>query len=169
MFINSCFSQKSVKYEYVISNCPIVSKPYLGMELEFSTNRVYENDSVFKESRLFTGSHEDYILFKKKDEIWYYKNKGKWNLFYNYKNKKGGRIRVSNVDYKLVFDKKIILRGITLHKIHLKSSKLIQTHQPYYYFDYEEGVLIMKTSLMKMLIRKDFFENPLSKQEEELL
>ncbi|PLK43915.1 hypothetical protein [Emticicia sp. TH156] len=61
----ACFSQKIEKYNYVIIDKIDAPKPYLGMELEFSTVRKYYNNNEFKESRLFTGSNDDFISFKK--------------------------------------------------------------------------------------------------------
>lgn len=112
-FHNS-FSQKAIKYNYGVNGKSIGNKtePFLGMEFEFSTVRQYYNNNEFKETRLFTGNNKDYILYKIINHIWYYKDKGQWKLFYDFNNKQGGKIRLSNQNYNIVFDKEVIIRVV---------------------------------------------------------
>ncbi|NRT13766.1 hypothetical protein HNP99_000091 [Flavobacterium sp. 28A] len=168
LFTSVIYSQNTIQYNYRINNNPYKSRPYVGMELEFSAQKKCLSEFEFSISRLFTGN-QNFIDFKQKDKVLYYKYKKKWILFYDFKTKKGGDICISGIKYHLSFKEEIKVRNISLDKIYLKPAKITQLHQPFYYFNEKEGVLAIKTSIGKMLIRDDFFKEPLSKEEEEIL
>ncbi len=162
------YSQNVINYNYVINNNPYKSKPYTGMEFEFTIQKKEISESEFGISKLFTGNKK-FTYFKKQNKILYYKSQKKWKLFYDFNTKRGGDILISGVKYHLIFNKKLNIRDFSLDRVYLKPSKLTQLHQFIYYFDENEGVLVMKTSNGKLLVRKDFFEVPLSEDEELLL
>ncbi|MDI6048518.1 hypothetical protein QLS31_01600 [Flavobacterium sp. XS2P24] len=168
LFNSIVYSQNTVQYNYIISNKPYKNKPYVGMELEFSAQKKCLSEFEFSISRLFTGN-QNFIDFKQKNQVLYYKNKKRWVLFYDFETKKGGDISISGIKYHLFFKEKIKIRNITLDKIYLKATTVTQLHQRYYYINKNEGVLAIKTSIGKMLIRDDFFKEPLSEEEEKLL
>jgi hypothetical protein len=167
--VNSCFSQKVINYNYVVNGKSINDKPYLGMELEFSTIRKYYSDSKFKESRLFTGSNKDFIFYNVQNLVWYYKSKNKWNLFFNCQNNQGGKIHLLGNDYQIVFDKEIIIRDIKIYKIVLQPINITITNRLTYFFDANEGVIILKTASGIILIRNDYFKYKLTESEINLL
>jgi hypothetical protein len=164
-----CFSQNVIKYNYVVNGVLDNSKPHLGMESEFSTIRKYYTDKKFKESRLFTGSNNDFIVYKILDQAWYYKSKNKWNLFFDCTTKQGGQIRLFGIDYKIVLKKEIIIRDKRIFKIYFQPINSSITHQPVYYFDSNEGIIIFKTASGIILIRNDYFRNQLTEDEINLL
>src|ERR1700761_7372504 len=131
------FSQNVIKYNYVVNGKSDSdrNKPFLGMEYEFSTIRKYYSQTEFKESRLFTGSNDSFIFYKIINQVWYYKTKNKWNLFFDYNRKQGGYIRLLGNNYKIKFEKEIIIRNKKLYKIVLRPTNVILAHNPAYLFD----------------------------------
>jgi len=143
--------------------------PILGMELEFATKREYYNDSLFSETRLFTGDNTKSILYKIENGIWYYKVKNKWNLFYDFNTKKGGYITRFKVKYKIQFKKVVSIRNEILHEIVLEPITVSQSHNLHYYFSPSKGVVMIKASSGIILLRKDSFGKPLTDDESESL
>lgn len=81
------YSQKIITYHYVLNEHNVATDsiaPLFGMEQEFTTARKYYSPFMFSETRLFTGDNRKSILYKIENGIWYYKQKNKWMLFYNY-------------------------------------------------------------------------------------
>ena len=165
------FSQKIVKYNYVVNGKSIDNrkKPFLGMESEFSTVRKYYNIAQFKESRLFTGSSKDFILYKVIDQVWYYKSNSKWKLFFDYRNGRGGKIHLSGYDCQITLEKEVTIRDKKLYKISLQPVNITISHKPVYFFDPNEGVIIVKVPSGIILTRDDYFKNQLSDDEISLL
>jgi hypothetical protein len=155
----SCFSQKVIRYNYVVNNKTPNDQPYMGMELEFSTVRKLYRDVKFKESRLFTGSNSDYIQYCIKNQTWYYKDKNKWKLFFDFENKQGGRINLLGNDYQIICEKEVLIRDKKLYKIILRPINVTIINQPIYFFDPKEGVVIFKSATGIVLIRNDVFNH----------
>ena len=130
---------------------------------------LYFGMSKFSESRLFTGDSNKSILFNIHGEIWYYKKKNKWNLFYNYNKMVGGVISLFGLNYQIKFKEVVKIRNLTLHKIILEPIGIIQTHKLEYYFNYLKGVVIIKTSGGNVLLRADSFEYSLTNDEIDIL
>ncbi len=171
LLFSFCTSHKEIKYNYLINGKSENDAPYLGMQYEFSTLRKYYNDKLFKESQLFTGSESEYSYFKIANHCWYYEMDNQWNLFFDCLNKKGGKIRLVGSDYyKIDFVKEIFLRNKNLYRIHLNPINFMINHQPTYYFDQNEGIVIISTSSGHVLIRTDYIRVPLTENEiEELI
>jgi hypothetical protein len=167
--VTTCFSQKLIRYNYVVNNRTSNDKPYLGMELEFSTARKFYDNAKFKESRLFTGSNNDYIHYCIKNQTWYYKDKNKWRLFVDFENKQGGEINLLGNDYKIVCEKEILIRDKKLYKVNLRPINVTIINQPTYFFDPKEGVVIFRSASGIVLIRKDYIFDHLTENEINLL
>lgn len=171
LFGKVVYSQKISTYSYVLNEhmASVDSVPLLGMELEFATKREYYNDSLFSETRLFTGSNAKSILFKIEKGIWYYKVKNKWNLFYDFNTKKGGYISLFKAKNKIQFRKVVSIRNEILHEIVLEPVSVSSSHKLHYYFSPSKGVVIIKASSGTILLRKDSFRKPLTDAESESL
>ncbi len=156
--------QKTIKFSYLVNGYSIADKkkPFIGMDLEFSTIRKYSHDNEFKESRLFTGSNDDYIFYKIINQVWYYRRNGKWVLFYDYKNKKGGVIELFKKTYVILFKKQIKIQNQRLHIISLKVGNGLSNHNPEYFFNPVDGVVLIRTPSGILLDRKDYLKKPLS-------
>lgn len=159
----SCSLQKEKFYYVLNDNLNLKEKKLVwGVDQEFYTERIYSNKETFSESRLFTGSNDKSILYKKEKGIWYYFNSNKkWNLFYNSDARTGGVIEISGKKYKILFKKELTIRHYKLHEIVLKSIDISQSHNSSYYFDVERGVILIKMGSV-VLLRTDSFENPLT-------
>lgn len=170
LFANCGFSQTKVTYSYLksenINHTETI--PFFGMEQEFNTVRTFQQDSVFRESRLFTGSEKLFITYKIEKNVWYYKDKNKWKLFYDYKSRLGGRIRVMDITYKISFIKEVNLRGNKIHEIQLNSS-VYQSHKLLYYFNPSKGVVLIKAGNGIFLLRSDYFHKELMDKEMDIL
>ncbi len=166
-----CYSQPVRKFEYIVNERPleIDHATYMGMELEFNTQRSYLGKNEFKETRLFTGDNNQYIHYKITNGKWYTKSRNDWVLFYNFKSNKGGKLCVLDGDRKVLSHKKLFIRNYALHKIALESNKSYSSHTPYYYFEPNKGVVIIRTSTGINLVRKDCFKIPLTEEEQAYL
>lgn len=164
------YSQKKVEFHYIMNEKinNLVEQPIWGVEQEFNTQRVYYSNFLFSETRLFTGDNRRNILFKTKNNVWYYKLGSKWKLFYDSKRKIGGSFSVFKVKYNINFKKEVNINGISLHKIVLEPLYITQSHKPEYYFNPSKGVLIVKAGSV-ILLRTDSFQNPLNDAEIGLL
>lgn len=171
LFGEVTYSQNICTYHYALNERIGTTDtiPLLGMELEFDTKRKFFNDSVFTETRLFTGSNAKSILFKIENGIWYYKVKNRWKLFYDFNTKKGGYILQLNGKNKVQFKKVVSIRNEILHEIILVPISVSLSHNPHYYFSPTKGVIIIKASSGTILLRKDSFETPLTYNESETL
>lgn len=165
------YAQKICTYHYVLNEriSSIDSVPLLGMESEFATKREYYNDSLFSETRLFTGRNAKSILFKIEKGIWCYKTKNNWNLFYDFNTKKGGYISLFKLKNKIQFKKVVIIRNEILHEIVLEPVSVSTSHKLHYYFSPSKGIVIIKTSSGTILLRKESFGKPLTDAESENL
>jgi len=169
LFSYNSFSQEIVNnYYYIINGKSEKDKPYFGMEFEFKTTRKYLNPKEFKESLLFSGNSKEFLYYKIVGNVWYLKYKCKWNLFFDFNNKQGGKIHEVRDDYKITLEKEIILRGRMIYKIKFQPIGFVLNHNPSYYFDPEEGVVIIQSSGI-FLIRKDYFSKELTENEINLL
>lgn len=175
LFIFSCslsYSQEAVTYHYVL-NERIISKDttaaLFGMEQEFTTVRKCYSPSTFSDTRLFTGDNRKSILYKIENGIWYYKQKNKWKLFYNYNKMIGGNILLFGLKYKIAFKSEVNIRNTTLHKILLEPLTVSQSHRLEYYFNPLKGVVIIQSSNGTILLRSDVFKSPLTDDEVNLL
>lgn len=165
------YSQNNVTYHYVLNKCltKTDSVPYLGIMHEFSSKRVYFNTSKFSETFLFTGSDTESILYKIEKEIWYYKEKKKWQLFYDFNMKKGGYFREGNDKLRIRFKKTVILRNVILHKIELEKIGVEYSHFTSYYFCTSKGVIVINGNNGNIYLRRDCFETPLTDEESDIL
>lgn len=171
LFGKEVHSQNMRTYVYILNEhvASVDSSPILGMELEFATKREYYSDSLFSETRLFTGDNAKSILYKIENGIWYYKIKNKWNLFYDFNTKKGGCISLPQANNKIQFKKAVSIRNEILHEIVLEPVSVSLSHQLHYYFSPSKGVVIIKASSGAILVRKDSFRKPLTDAETESL
>ena len=154
---------KDTVFHYVISdkNDKVI---YTGIESEFNSKRTYISNSEYNEN--IFGKE---ISIKKLDSAWYYFKNKKWHLFYDFKKRKGGIIKIKNNLSKIDFHKVILLRDYKFHKISIVPLKKMRTHIGYYYLDYDNGVIIIFTPIGKYLIREGFLEHPLTTDEDDLL
>jgi hypothetical protein len=93
LFGNISYSQKVITYHYVLNEHIVAIDsiaPLFGMEQEFTTARKYYSPFIFSETGLVTGDNRKSILYKIVNGVWYYKQKNKWELFYNYNKMMGG-------------------------------------------------------------------------------
>lgn len=159
------FSQKvkDTVFHYVISD-KSDKLIYSGIESEFYSKRTYINNSQYNENVLGIE-----IFIKKFDSVWYFYQNKKSHLFYDFKKRKGGIMKIKNKLCRIDFHKIISLRNYKFHKISIRPIKKQQTHIGYYYLDYENGVIIIFTSIGKYLIRDGFLERPLTTFEEDSL
>lgn len=175
LFIFSCnvsHSQEAVKYHYVLNERVAAADqttPLFGMEQEFTTEWKYYSPSIFSETRLFTGDNSKSIVYKIENGIWYYKEKNKWKLFYNYNKMIGGNILLFGLKYKVVFKGEVNIRNTSLHKILLEPVTVSQSHRLEYYFNLLKGVVIIQSSNGTILLRSDDFKTPLTDDEINLL
>lgn len=175
LFIFSCsvsHSQEAVTYHYVLNERiattgPIT--PLFGMEQEFITERKYHSPSIFSETRLFTGDNSKSIVYKVENGIWYYKEKNKWKLFFNYNKMIGGNILLFGLKYKVVFNGMVNIRNTSLHKILLEPVTVSQSHRLQYYFTPLKGGIIIQSSNGSILLRSEDFKTPLTDDEISLL
>lgn len=164
-------AQKTVLFHYQNNEITVGGKsaPVLSTMQNFSTVRTYIDDAEFKESGLFTGDHKRSVLYKIVDQIWYYKNQKRWQLFYNFHTKKGGVIDLMGTRCRVVFNKEVLIHNKLLHKLYIKPVKVVQSHNLAYYFDPKSGVVLVKNSWNGLLLRTDFFTRKLTIQDQELL
>ncbi len=167
LFSKIAYSQTDSTYYYVLNEHieKSDSSPVLGIEFEFNTNRKYFKSFLFSETRLFTGSNAKSVQYKIENCIWYYKQKNKWRLFYDYNKMEGGYITFNDIKYRVKFKKVVIIRNVPLHKIVLEPMSISQSHKAQYYFSPSKGVLLIKANNGIILLRKDSFKTSLSDDE----
>ena len=160
--------KEAISFHYVLNERLITKEstsPLFGLDQEFVTVRKIYSQTRFSETRLFTGDGKKSILYKIENEIWYYKNNNKWELFYNPDKKIGGEISLFGLKYKVRFNGVVNVRNTTLHSISLLPLLVSQSHSLEYYFNPLKGVVIIKSSNGKILLRADNFNNPLTEGE----
>lgn len=164
--------REAITFHYVLNERLITKEstsPLFGLDQEFVTVRKIYSQSKFSETRLFTGDGKKSILYKIENEIWYYKNNNKWELFYNPDKKIGGEISLFGLKYKVRFNGVVNVRNTTLHSISLLPLLVSQSHSLEYYFNPLKGVVIIKSSNGNILLRADNFNNPLTEAEIDIL
>ena len=164
--------REAITFHYVLNERLITKEstsPLFGLDQEFVTVRKIYSQTRFSETRLFTGDGKKSILYKIENEIWYYKNNNKWELFYNPDKKIGGEISLFGLKYKVRFNGVVNVRNTTLHNISLLPLLVSQSHSLEYYFNPLKGVVIIKSSNGNILLRADNFNNPLTEAEIDIL
>jgi hypothetical protein len=171
LFCEMVYSQNSITFNYVLNKCltKTDSVSYKGIMHEFRTKRVYFNTSTFLETFLFTGSETKSILYKVKKEIWYYKGKKNWQLFYDFNKKKGGYFLEKNYKLRIRFKKTVLLRNVILHKIELEKIGVEWSHTASYYINPFDGVIMINYNNGNIFLRRDCFESPLTDKEVDTL
>jgi hypothetical protein len=161
---------KRVTYRYVDNeNFNNDNENKIGIGVEFSTQRVYYANNVFKESRLLNGDSEKYIKYKIINGIWYScDNNGGWRLFFDPHSFKGGSLYVFKMRYDVKFVSRKAVRGDELYVLSILPRKIKQNHQSLYYFNPNKGISMISTS-GGLLLRRDCFDSPLSANEIDLL
>ncbi|MEY2792978.1 MAG: hypothetical protein RJA76_970 [Bacteroidota bacterium] len=171
---NISFSQEKISFFHYALNSHIESPDTLeaiwGMELEFTTKRTYLDDSIFIESRLFTGDDDKAIKFKIKDGVWFYKKHFMWHLFYDYKKNVGGKISFLREKYLVKLENVVTLRNEILYKLTFTPvNNVSYSHFLEYYFSPNKGIVLIISNGGSILLRTDYFNIPLSHKEIQMI
>ncbi|PLK44006.1 hypothetical protein [Emticicia sp. TH156] len=101
--------------------------------------------------------------------MWYHKSNNQWKIFFDYHNCQGGQICILGELRKVTFVKKVAIRGTTIYNFFLKPINSKQSHKSSYFLDLKKGVVFIKSSSGKVLIRTDYLNVKLTNDEVSLL
>jgi hypothetical protein len=168
--VTSNFYSQTKNSFYKVNNKSTSDLHYLGMQLEFKKETFYFNNNHFKEIVISNGVKKDSVEYKILNKAWYYKEKNKWNLYFNFKTKKGGYIYVSKQKYKIKFIERIHIKNKKLDALYLKPFNAEGSHLPVFLFDPNQGIILISNKSIGVNVVKDvFFDTPLNEKEENLI
>lgn len=150
-------AQDSGVYKFVVENKQIVDSTtgfYMGIEYEFSYNRVRIDKETFSEDGLLGSTRNSTHLFRVRNGNWYFNINGQWKTFYLRKRKISPNIRMANIFLCLKYDGYEDVKGISCIMYKVVPINVTVSDLPTFWFSPELGIIRIATNNVT-LIRED--------------